>query len=287
MMQSFREYAEQFAALLCAARELPPDAGGGADRPAPAAADAPVALLLAPQPGAESLNGALALRLQREAGWAVTAVAVTLGAPPDGRESRWRNMHAACRRLGFGLDTLHPRGLERITFATRRDDPLHWVTAVAALADLLRAAQPHVLFFPHAGDAHELHSGTHFLAMDALRSLHDRFACHLVETEYWAPLDAPNLAVETGAADAGDLVAAAARHAGDPLPRPQHATLPAWLADNARRAAELVRPRDGAAPDALLATLYRVRRWAGGRLHPAYDGGRWLRCGERADAFLA
>ncbi len=40
------------------------------------------------------------------------------------------------------------------------------------------------------------HIGTHFLVMDALKSLPAKFECHVVETEFWGAMETPNLMVE-------------------------------------------------------------------------------------------
>ncbi len=52
--------------------------------------------------------------------------------------------------------------------------------------------------------------------------------------------------------------------------------MPAWLMDNVRRGGELVGGQGAAAPDFFCATLYRLRRWRGGRFEPAYSGGKFL-----------
>ena len=52
--------------------------------------------------------------------------------------------------------------------------------------------------------------------------------------------------------------------------------MPAWMIDNVRRGAELVGGQGGAAPRFAFATLYRLRRWANGRLHEVLEQGRVL-----------
>jgi hypothetical protein len=129
---------------------------------------------------------------------------------------------------------------------------------------------------PHAGDAHPAHAGTHLLVLDALKTLPAAFRCQVVETEFWGQMADPNLLVESSVTDVADLIAALACHVGEVRRNPYHARLPAWLMDNVRRGAERVGTPGGAAPDFAFATLYRLRRWSGGRLTPALKGGKFL-----------
>ena len=72
-------------------------------------------------------------------------------------------------------------------------------------------------------------------------------ACLAVETEFWGAMDAPNLMVESSAADVADLVAALSLHVGEVARNAYHLRLPAWMIDNVRRGAELVGGQNGAA----------------------------------------
>src|SRR6185436_14986450 len=249
--------------------------GGFAPRPRPAVAgDAPRALIFAPHPDDECVTGALALRLLREQGLRVIDVAVTQGSAPQRRGARREELVDACGFLGFELCTIGPTGLERVSPATRAQDPAHWQAAVAAIAEILGREGPRVIFFPHEADANSTHLETHLLVMDALGRQAPSFECAVVETEYWSTMAAPNLRVESTAEDAADLVAALTFHAGEVRRNPYHLRLPGWMQDNVRRGGELVGGQGRPAPDFAFATLYRVRRWRGGQLEPAYNGGR-------------
>ena len=84
----------------------------------------------------------------------------------------------------------------------------------------------------------------------------------------------------------GDLITALTFHAGEVRRNPYHLSLPAWMADNVRRGAELVCGQGGSAPDFTYATLYRLRRWANGKLERAREGGKNLSAKESpADLF--
>jgi len=101
-------------------------------------------------------------------------------------------------------------------------------------------------------------------------------ACQVVETEFWGAMDAPNLMVESSAADVADLVAALSLHVGEVARNPYHLRLPAWMMDNVRRGAELVGGQGGTAPRFAFATLYRLRRWENGQFYDVLKGGQVL-----------
>lgn len=243
---------------------------GGLRAPRPVRTDAAagVAMIFSPHPDDECIVGGLALRLLREGRMRVVNVAVTLGSRRDRQAARWQELSNACAYLGFDLVGTGPSGLEHVSAGTRASDPAAWSAKVAIIAGLLRAHGPRVVFVPHEADWNGTHIGVHHLVMDALRSLPD-LACTVVETEFWGAMAAPNLMVEIGARDLADLIAALSFHAGEVQRNPYHLRLPAWMQDNVRRGAEVVGGQGRAAPDFPFATLYRIGRWAGGRLAPA------------------
>ena len=236
-------------------------------------AGAPNVLIFSPHPDDECIVGGLALRLLREAKWNVINVAVTLGSNAGRRVARLRELRDACDVLGFDLASanrvdIHPE--------TRRKEQAYWRKAVKNTARNLTLTRPQVVFIPHEGDGHPTHIGTHLLVMDALKTLPAAFQCHVVETEFWAPMTDPNLLVESSVADVAGLVAALACHAGEVRRNPYHARLPAWLMDNVRRGGELMGGPGGPAPDFTFATVYRLRRWSRGRLMDRLKRGKFL-----------
>jgi len=242
--QFVRRFEEAFAVALPAPdlRDFP--------RPAPPAADAPVALLISPHPDDEVITGALPLRLQREAGARMVNVAVTLGSNPARREPRRREVENACALLGWELEVLGWTGL--------RPDDAEDKTKAAALADIIRRWQPRWIFYPHLGDAHPTHRAVSQLAQTALQRFPKSAPPWRIETEYWQPQPAPNLLVECPPATLALLVAALCCHQGEIARNPYHLTLPAWMADNVRRGAELVAGPGQPAPGFKFGTLYRV-----------------------------
>ncbi|MDT7952145.1 MAG: PIG-L family deacetylase [Acetobacteraceae bacterium] len=270
-MNPYREWVEAFAAALPRGSLIAP----APPEPSAHRTGGPNVLLFAPHPDDEAIIGGLPLRMQREAGATVTVVAVTLGSRVDRRAARWREQEAACAALGFRLITPNQAGLERITPAGRADEPNRWAAAVEATASIIAEQDAAFVFLPHAADWNQTHIGTHLLVRDALGCLPD-LAVHTVETEFWGAMAAPNLMVESSAADVADLVLALALHTGEVARNPYHLRLPAWMMDNVRRGAELVGGQGSAAPPFTFATLYRLRRWCDGGFQNVQADGRTI-----------
>jgi len=274
-MNPYRNFVTALARLATDGKSLPL---GGIPTPpkSPPAAGAPAALIFSPHPDDECIIGGFALRLMREAGMRIINVAITQGSSKERQAARWQELKNACDWIGFNLEQTAPGGLEKISLKTRANDPNHWAGAVKIIAASLAKNQPHAIFFPHELDWNSTHIGTHFLVLDALKTLPATFHTLLVETEFWGQMPSPNLMVESGAEDVADLLAALSFHVGEVRRNPYHLRMPAWLQDNVRRGAELVGGQGGAAPDFLFATLYRVRQWKQGRVEDVYSGGRQI-----------
>src|SRR5262249_26046144 len=153
----------------------------------------------------------------------------------------------------------------RVNPKTREQDPAHWRASVASIARIVAEQRPRIVFVPHDGDWNSTHIGTHLLVVDALAAL-GGFDGHVVETEFWRAMPAPDLMVESSVEQVADLVAATSFHVGEVERNPYHLLLPAWMQDNVRRGGELVGGQGGAAPDWTFSTLYRVCRFRAGRL---------------------
>jgi LmbE family N-acetylglucosaminyl deacetylase len=248
--------------------------------------DLPAALIFSPHPDDECIVGGLALRLLRESKWNVINVAVTLGSKRERRKARLHELRDACAALGFGLIIPRGQGLEQITLKSRKQNRAHWQAAVKMIAGILAERRPRVIFVPHEHDGHPVHVGTHFLVLDALKTLPARFQCRVIETEFWGQMMGPNLLVELNAATVGELVAALACHVGEVRRNPYHARLPAWLIDNVRRGAELVGGQGGAAPDFEFGAIYRLEKWSQGRLVPLQSGQGFLPGATKAGKYL-
>ncbi|MGA9779076.1 MAG: PIG-L deacetylase family protein [Limisphaerales bacterium] len=275
-MNPFQKYVSDLAQLLHRGEKLPLGRSPKFQRQRRLSRDTPKALIFSPHPDDECIVGGLALRLLRESKWNVVNVGVTLGSKRERRTARLRELRSACASLGFGLMVPKEQGLERITLKSRKQNRAHWRLAVKVIAGILAEQCPRVIFVPHEHDGHPVHVGTHFLVLDALKTLPAGFQCHVVETEFWGQMTEPNLLVELGAADVGDLVAALACHTGEVRRNPYHVRLPAWMVDNVWRGAELVGGQGGVAPDFAFGAIYRLQKWSHGRLAPVQSGQRFL-----------
>jgi hypothetical protein len=242
----YSEFVREFDALLKRASDLPRGDFRAAPR-RPPKSGSPLALVLAPHPDDECIVGALPLRLQRESGWRVAVAPVTLGSRVDRRDARLAELRGACGYLGW--DVIVPGD--------------------GRLAELLRREKPDLVLFPHAEDANSTHRRVHALALDALRARGKNLSVFAAETEFWSTLTDPNLMVEASSTDAADLIAALSFHKGEIARNPYHVLLPCWLADGARRGAELCGGQGAAAPAVRFAALYRLSHWNGRALERA------------------
>ena len=275
----YRKFVSEQARLFQSGKKLPPGRPQKSPRRRKVPADAPKALIFSPHPDDECIVGGLALRLLREAKWNVINVAVTLGSNIERRTERLSELRGACDFLGFGLAVA---GWEDIHPDACRENRPAWRAAVEIVAEILTEQQPRAIFIPHEDDRHPTHIGTHFLILNALKTLPIDFECPVVETEFWGQMTNPNLLVESSVEDVGDLVAALAFHTGEIRRNPYHALLPAGMMDNVRRGAEWVGELGGSAPDFTFATIYRLRQWACGRLDNVLPRGKFLSRSENA-----
>jgi N-acetylglucosamine malate deacetylase 1 len=284
-MNPYHRFVSELERLVREGKTFPLGGFPPAPRRDPAP-DAPRALIFSPHPDDECIIGGLALRLQREAGMRVINVAVTQGSNKARQAERWQELSAACEYLGFDLIRTKPGGLEKINVKTRSQDRAHWQACVDIIAAIIAEHQPAVVFFPHDTDWNSTHVGTHYLLIDALERQRSGFLCHVFETEFWGAMATPNLMVESSVDDLGDMMTALSFHVGEVRRNPYHLLVPAWMQDNVRRGGELVGGQGGAAPDFAFCTLYRLRRWADGRLQVTYEGGRNLSASANAGALV-
>jgi LmbE family N-acetylglucosaminyl deacetylase len=251
----WRNHLSRFADLL----GNPPDRSTSPLQPA----EHRHCLIFAPHPDDECIVGALPLRLQQEAGWRVTNVAVTLGSNPERQAGRWAELQAACAVLGFECLRAGGEGLNDVRADTAERAPALWAAHVHAIATLLAEQRPSLVLAPHPLDDNPSHRGTYRLVAEALSVA--RVDTVLAHTEFWSSQAAPNTLVQTNIADTARLVTALTRHAGEVQRNPYHLRLPAFLADAVRRGGELVLGAGEAPPDFAFATLYRLVAYRAGQ----------------------
>jgi LmbE family N-acetylglucosaminyl deacetylase len=285
-MNVYHHFVSEYARLAKEGKSWP--LGGFPKSPRPQfALDAPKVLIFSPHPDDEIIIGGLALRLLREAKWNVLNVAVTQGSNKARQAERLVELRACCDCVGFGLIQTEFNGLEKVNVKARKQEPAHWAQCVQVIAGILAQHQPRVTLFPHDDDWNSSHIGTHHLVVDALKTLGEKFSCYAVETEFWGAMKTPNLMVEVSTQDLSDLITALTFHVGEVKRNPYHLSLPAWMIDNVRRGGELVGGQGEAAPDFTFATLYRLRRWRGGKFEPVLEKGEAISQSESVQKLFA
>src|SRR6185312_3508725 len=100
MARPYEAFVRRLDALLRRGAALPRGTGRPPRLKAPKPG-APTALILAPHPDDECIVGALPRRLQRQRGWRVAVVPVTLGSRPERRAARLDELRGACGYLGW------------------------------------------------------------------------------------------------------------------------------------------------------------------------------------------
>jgi N-acetylglucosamine malate deacetylase 1 len=262
-MNPYQQFVSELGQLMEKGKDFPLGGFSPAKRPL-ITPDAPKVMIFSPHPDDECIVGALPLRLMRQSQWKVINVAVTQGSNKQRQQARLAELKAACDFLGFALLQTGENGLESINGRKREQNPSAWRKDVDLIANILRQEKPRLILFPHERDNNSTHVGTFHLLRDALEDCGTSCACWIAQTEFWSPMDEPNLMVQSSGQEVGDLITALSFHAGEVQRNPYHLRAPCWMIDNVRRGSELVGAQGGAAPDFLYATLYRMGRWRNG-----------------------
>jgi N-acetylglucosamine malate deacetylase 1 len=220
-------------------------------------------LICSPHPDDEALVGGFALRALRECNARVVNCAITLGADAKRKKGRLNELRASCAVLGFELKIPGwPRklGLD-VEPQVAKSNPQLWRSNQAHLKSVFEYAKPDVVLMPHAGDFHNTHKGTHQLAVEVAveysRRIRDKRVL-LLETEYWHPMEKPNLMVGITSPDVAALIMAVAEHGGEVRRNPYHLRHPARMMDNVRRGSEVIKGEGASAEAFMFAELYRL-----------------------------
>jgi len=226
--------------------------------------DAKNILIFSPHPDDESITGALALRLRKEANFQIINIPVTLGSDPHERPRRRQELEAACAVLDFSINDISESGLINITPAHRTASPLEWQSLVEITQGVIKKYEPVGIFFPHNKDLHPTHMGVNQLVFDALSEVILANSIALIEYEYWQAMQDPNLMVESSNHDVALLIKAIACHEGEVKRNPYHIRQISWMADNVRRGSEVIGSLGAQAKSYQFATLYRLSLWNNG-----------------------
>jgi hypothetical protein len=105
--------------------------------------------------------------------------------------------------------------------------------------------------------------------LDALAKQSPDFSCSLIQTEYWHPIEEPNLMIGIGENDAATLLSALACHEGENARNPFDARFPAYLIDNVRRGSERIGGKGVASAAMDFAMLYQFGVWKSGKFMPS------------------
>lgn len=278
-MQSYHEYIHALDNLLKEVKQLP--CGGWPELSKPDLLEnAPKILIFSPHPDDEVFIGHLPLRLMRESKMQVTNIALTLGSNKDRRSNRLQELRNCCRYIGFDLVTVSDDGFDSINEQTRENDTAYWSQCVDIIISILDQHRPEIIFFPHAGDWHATHIGTHLLVVDALKLMPPDFSCYCVETETWGAMNDPNLLIECNNNGVADLITALSFHRGEVERSPYHLRIAARLIENVMRGAERIGGPGSLSPEFQFAMLYRLSYWRNGKFNQSLKEGRFLSAGE-------
>lgn len=229
---------------------------------------APRVLIFSPHPDDETITGLLPLRLLLEAHWRVINVPITYGRHVEQRARRKAELFEACARLGFDVHSLTEWGLDWVNEEHRTNMPKEWSFGVEQICKCLADSQPILILFPHSKDFHPAHKGVSLMVKDALHRYRPPTLRWIVETEFWHPIETPNMLVEGTIEHVTLLVQALLAHRGELERNPYHVYLPARLADNVRRGSEVVCGAGAPAVPFLFGELYRVSYYEAGMWRP-------------------
>ena len=230
-------------------------------------------IICAPHPDDETLNGALPLRLKRK-DTRILNLAMTLGSNPIRQEERKVELAAACRVLGFDCQLVQePLGFTNLA----RDGEENTVAVRQQHIDILvrhfNRELPALILFPHARDGHPVHREVHRLVLAAARhhTQSENRQVLLAETEFWYPMEEPNLLLGVTPETIARLIVGLLCHRGEIARNPYHLSMPARLMDNVRRGRESMRFQEQELPSPF-AEIYRLSRLDHGRLQKIKGG---------------
>jgi LmbE family N-acetylglucosaminyl deacetylase len=195
-------------------------------------------LLIAPHPDDECLMAGLPLRAKEECGTEVAVLPFGFGSDPSRRDDRKRELNKSIQALGFKEIVQDSVDLEAAI--------LHF--------------KPDAILIPNLRDSHPTHIRCSEEGWAAARSVVAKLKTPLtvIESEYWGPMENPNLLVPLPAATVKQMGIALLCHTGEVARNPYHLSLPAFLMDQQRRGSERISGFGARPAPSIFAQIYRA-----------------------------
>ena len=195
-------------------------------------------LLIAPHPDDECLMAGLPLRAKEEVGASVGVIAYSYGSDPKRQEARKKELRESLQVLGF-QEVLRHDGTD--------------------LSDEILGFGADAIVIPNRRDSHPTHILCSEESWHAARSAVARSGKPILvfETEYWGPMENPNLLIPLSSAVVKKMGLALMCHQGEIARNPYHLSLPAFLMDQQRRGSEAVSGFGRKPVSSIFAQIYR------------------------------
>ena len=276
IFQCCLDFVQSFEDAYTSGKNLPAinfsDVGLSADLPLDEA-DHHDIVICSPHPDDEAICGALPLKLNNKK-HRILNIALTLGSDPARQDERKAELAASCRVLGFDCRLIEePTGFMGVDPEGERNDKKQWHRQLQTLIGHFNHEKPRLIIFPHAGDIHPAHVGTHLLALAAARQYSRINKCSVLiaETGFWGLMQDPNLLIALETKEIARMIMALLCHQGEVARNPYHLTVPARLMENVRRGAEIT-SFGNSAPSFIFAEMYKITRLESGNIQKRKRG---------------
>ncbi len=196
-------------------------------------------LLIAPHPDDECLMAGFPLRAQEEWGASVGVLAYGYGSDPTRQEARRKELKNSLQVLGFE-EVFHESG--------------------TGLSERILAFGADAIVIPNRRDFHPTHIRCSEESWHAAQSAVARSGQPILvlETEYWGPMENPNLLIPLPPSVVKKMGRALMCHEGEIARNPYHLSLPAFLMDQQRRGSEAVSGFGQKPVPSIFAQVYRA-----------------------------
>jgi LmbE family N-acetylglucosaminyl deacetylase len=130
----------------------------------------------------------------------------------------------------------------------------------SGLSGALLSFQPEAILIPNLKDSHPTHIRCSEEAWAAARAVVAQLktALTVIESEYWGPMENPNLLIPLPAKTVKQMGLALLCHEGEVARNPYHLSLPAFLMDQQRRGSEKISGFGIKPAPSIFAQIYRA-----------------------------